>query len=236
MSSLETLWELQEVRKMYFQLKKEEAAISRGERIGSMEDELSQAEETLEALNREIADAKKELKKREMDSQDLNQKKEGLQEELYSGKANAKELSNLQQRLDKTEEDLGIYEEDIVKLSVRIDELSSEEEEVREKTAEIETALSVEKANDEVVMQDLREQISKLKEKHDALVKKIDPRTLKVFNQKFKQHSITTMAGVSSGICAGCNVHLSRIVLAEVKKRDGLVACENCGRILYYRP
>lgn len=234
MSSLDNLWELQEVRKRYLLLKRKEQAVMKSPEALALEGQLNNSNEKHQLIDAKIKGLEKELNKREMDFQHLEGKKGTLQEELYSGKTNAKELSNLQQLLGKTELDLSKAEEDVLVISEELEMLQQSVGDIHREVTSLDLQLSVLRANLEVELQGIRKEMAEVKGVHGEMLKNIDKQTLDIYNRKFKQHSVTTVAKVLGGLCTGCNVHLPRYLIADVKKGDGLVGCENCGRILYY--
>ena len=44
------------------------------------------------------------------------------------------------------------------------------------------------------------------------------------------------VVGVQHGVCGGCHMRLPAQVLVTCQAQLELVACTNCGRILYYTP
>jgi predicted nucleic acid-binding Zn-ribbon protein len=73
--------------------------------------------------------------------------------------------------------------------------------------------------------------------KHDknleALAKSVDPAHLDRYNQ-VKQHHAVPIAKIVNSKCGGCNMSLPMVMLKKIATTDGVVECENCGRILYY--
>lgn len=49
-----------------------------------------------------------------------------------------------------------------------------------------------------------------------------------------KSHHAVPMAMVEQEQCSGCRMSLPTVVVRKVMAGDGLVECENCGRILYF--
>ena len=73
-------------------------------------------------------------------------------------------------------------------------------------------------------------------EKHDknlaSLAKSVDPALLERYNQ-VKQHHAVPIAKIVASKCGGCNMSLPMVMLKKIATTDGIVECENCGRILY---
>ena len=61
---------------------------------------------------------------------------------------------------------------------------------------------------------------------------KVDPALLKRY-AAVKTHHAIPMATVENAQCSGCRMSLPTVVVRKVSSGDGLVECENCGRILY---
>ncbi|MPN37753.1 hypothetical protein SDC9_185274 [bioreactor metagenome] len=60
----------------------------------------------------------------------------------------------------------------------------------------------------------------------------MDPVLLKRY-AAVKSHHAVPMAMVEQEQCSGCRMSLPMVVVRKVTAGDGLVECENCGRILY---
>ncbi len=73
-------------------------------------------------------------------------------------------------------------------------------------------------------------------EQHDKklamLAKSVDPVLLERYN-KVKQHHAVPIAKIVNSKCGGCNMSLPMVMLKKIATTDGIVECENCGRILY---
>jgi hypothetical protein len=65
-----------------------------------------------------------------------------------------------------------------------------------------------------------------------ALAKKVDPALMARY-EKVKQHHAVPIACVVNAKCDGCNMSLPMVMLKKIATTDGIVECENCGRILY---
>ena len=74
-------------------------------------------------------------------------------------------------------------------------------------------------------------------EKHDknleSLATTVDPALMERYNQ-VKQHHVVPIAKIVNSKCGGCNMSLPMVMLKKISTTDGIVECENCGRILYY--
>ena len=80
-------------------------------------------------------------------------------------------------------------------------------------------------------MERVKALLTDLKNNRQALIDKIDPQTVTLYQQLRKQKT-TAVAKVQQGICAGCRISLSTANLQQVRS-GSLAQCTNCGRILY---
>jgi len=69
-------------------------------------------------------------------------------------------------------------------------------------------------------------------EKLKELGKKVDPALMARY-EKVKQHHAVPIACMVNAKCSGCNMSLPMVMLKKIATTDGIVECENCGRILY---
>ena len=66
----------------------------------------------------------------------------------------------------------------------------------------------------------------------EKLSKTVDPALLERYNQ-VKLHHAVPIAKIVNSKCGGCNMSLPMVMLKKIATTDGIVECENCGRILY---
>ena len=66
----------------------------------------------------------------------------------------------------------------------------------------------------------------------EKLSKTVDPALLERYNQ-VKLHHAVPIAKIVNSKCGGCNMSLPMVMLKKIATTDGIVECENCGRILF---
>nr|WP_278000998.1 C4-type zinc ribbon domain-containing protein [Clostridium botulinum] len=50
---------------------------------------------------------------------------------------------------------------------------------------------------------------------------------------KIKKSKKIALVPLEKGICTGCRVRVSSMILDKIRKEEKVVYCDNCGRILY---
>ena len=74
--------------------------------------------------------------------------------------------------------------------------------------------------------------LAALRAKTDAEGEKVDKDLLARY-KTIKQHCTPPMAKLVDGQCSGCFMSLPSATLRKMASGDGIVECDNCGRILY---
>lgn len=76
------------------------------------------------------------------------------------------------------------------------------------------------------------DELDQLKKAAELAASKVDPMLLEKYKQ-IKKNRTMPVSLLNDGRCMGCNMELPSRDLANIKKSDIIVECENCGRILY---
>ena len=82
--------------------------------------------------------------------------------------------------------------------------------------------------------QKLEIELSDLESDHDRLIDGIDESTLLRYQRLRKQKGPNTVVGIEHSVCGGCHMKLPTQIVISCQAQQELVACPNCGRILYY--
>ncbi len=81
---------------------------------------------------------------------------------------------------------------------------------------------------------DLSQQLAALETEREQLVANVDESLLGRYDRLLKQKGSNVIVGIQHGVCGGCHMQLSRQTVVTCRASEDLVACTNCGRILYY--
>lgn len=233
--SLKKLLEFQEIRKEYLALKGAVKKHPQAGQLKELRDSILRARAELEQVQKEKSTLEQQLRKREMECQRLRHKKEELSVKLYGGKINnPKELGNMEQNLEALARDLENEELAYLELAGKADELTAKlvslKQAYREQKQEYKEQLGI---FEQWKQKHLR-RMEQLSGRYQQLKQEISPALLQMYMDLRSHHGETVVATVEGGICTGCHMLLSSVLLSEVRQRQALVQCENCGRILYY--
>lgn len=84
--------------------------------------------------------------------------------------------------------------------------------------------------------QNLKKDLADLEANRDELAAGVDDSTRARYERLVKSKGENVVVGVQHGVCGGCHMRLPAQVLVTCQAQQELVACTNCGRILYYTP
>lgn len=217
--------------------------------IGRLDERLARYPGEIAALDREeeearqrVAVAEKELeengaarRRAEGELEDAEAALEKYQGQLLGAKTNV-EYSGLQQQIESTRQKIGASEDLILELMEQADDLTRKRREERARFEE--TAGRLERERN-----DLREAERRKQAQRQALGGRREKTAAKLSDEHLAQYERVRSARgglavtlISEARCDACHVRLRPQLFEEARRRDRVLACESCSRILIYRP
>ena len=205
-----------QLNKLHKQLKNQQAVIAKlsedidayEQQLAKMTDQVGKLESRLQMESAELVTIKQDEESTAEEMTELKGDIERLNREVSQG---VRELKTLLGEIEKATEEYQTTARAASKAKKEYDTLRVQCEEEREaRASEI--------------------------EKHDQILeqmaKTVDPSLLERYIQ-VKQHHLVPIAKIVNSKCGGCNMSLPMVMLKKIATTDGIVECENCGRILY---
>jgi predicted nucleic acid-binding Zn-ribbon protein len=78
----------------------------------------------------------------------------------------------------------------------------------------------------------VKERLAALEAERDAALKQVPPAHLRRY-ERLRNGRRPTVVPLKDGICSGCHLQQTASTRHQVQRKNALVACESCGRILY---
>lgn len=82
--------------------------------------------------------------------------------------------------------------------------------------------------------QNLKTELAALEANRDELAAAVDENIRARYERLMKHKGQNVVVGVERGVCGGCHMRLSPQVVVSCRAEQEIIACPNCGRILYY--
>jgi predicted nucleic acid-binding Zn-ribbon protein len=228
---LEKLIALQAADREIERLNQEIAALPR--RVAAIEAQLADTRAALERAKAAIAAAQKERKKLETEIQDHQQRISKYREQSLSVKTN-EQYKALLQEITFAEQAIRACEDKILDGMIAIEghekSLKAAEAELKAETAEIEKEKTEARARTEQDQKELAEWTARRNQLRSEISADVVPYYDRVV--KLRRSGISEVH--EDGKCVACNVMLRPQTFNEVRANDRVIACDSCGRILYY--
>ena len=195
-------------------------------------DTLDDAQNTLTAEQKHLAELKHARKDTEWQVDDLLNKITAAEKQLYGGTIkNPKELANLQHEINNLKNINDPLENKTLEI---IEQVEAAEKNISALTADyakLEEEWHRQQKQLAADIELLKKVLADLREKRRLLVEQIEPAVV-ILYEKIRQQKKQAVSKVEQGICRACRISLS--VSSLQKARSGQpVLCGSCGRILY---
>ena len=82
--------------------------------------------------------------------------------------------------------------------------------------------------------QNLKRELAELEVNREDLAAAVDETARARYERLFKSKGENVVVGVQHGVCGGCHMRVPPQLLVQCQAQQELIACSNCGRILYY--
>ena len=229
---LATVKELQEVDRTIADLTSRIEAIP--SQIKKIEDQLNAFLHSHEEHKSRLAANQKERRNLDTEIQTIRGKISKHRDQLYEVKTNEAYRTMLHE-IEGEEAKIRAIEDQVLERMVEADELDGLVHEAaarlegeKKRVAAEKRQLETERANDEGLRRDAEA-------RRQLLADALSESTLRLYEKTRKSRG-TAVVQVIDGSCGGCHVKLRPQFYNEVRSSDALLACESCGRILFYVP
>lgn len=169
-------------------------------------------------------------------SEDINSNKkeiEATEDKLYAHcGSNLKLIDKYEKQIKDQKIAIKTMEDKYFELVEKEDMLKKEKENLKEKLTNLKEEFDTYKKDAARKIEEAKKNIEEAKKKIDVLQNEIPKDVLEKYNliRKAKRRPVVP---VKDKVCCGCKLELSMITLDKIKKRNEIVYCDNCGRIIY---
>ena len=82
--------------------------------------------------------------------------------------------------------------------------------------------------------ENLKKELAQLQTNREELAGAVEESARNRYERLIRSKGELAVVGVNHGVCGGCHMKLPAQILVSCRQQHELVACTNCGRILYY--
>jgi predicted nucleic acid-binding Zn-ribbon protein len=218
-------------------------------RIGGLEAEAGKLPKDIEALRARTAEAKKlvegtkqgldaarkDTRAKEKDLEDNQVKRQKFEGQLYQVKTN-KEYSAVLAEIEEVKQQKSRIEEEILTLMERQERLAGEikDAEGRLKTAETEGAI-VEKSLRERLAA-VEAELGGVRTERAIAARELPANVLADYDRLLRARAgLAIVPVLKPNLCGACRMTVTPQRLQELRAQNALLACESCGRYLYWQ-
>lgn len=224
---------LQELDDRLAELTREIAALPK--HISEIEKKLESGQRKLEADRAALAANQRDRKKQETDIQAQEQKISKLRDQMLTARTN--------EQYRAFQHEIEFCENEIRRCEDRILDLMAESESLEKNVKAAEETLKTEKAKVDEEKVDARTRtdrdkalVAEFRAERGAISKQVNPSVLNRYERVRKSRRGIAVAEVVDGRCTACQIAVRLQFLQDLKVNDQVMACESCGRLLYYNP
>ena len=183
------------------------------------------------------------------------------QERLMSAESKRKELEleveakeeqvqkySVQQMQTKKNEEYQAFGREIDNCKKVIAEIEDRELEIMEQIDALKAAVRTATTEANALKGDVEKEVTELNEREEyltntlkelegsraELTSSIDEATIKRYDRLLRQKGANIVVGIDRAVCGGCHMGLPKNIQLECQKQQEIVACPNCGRIVYF--
>jgi predicted nucleic acid-binding Zn-ribbon protein len=134
------------------------------------------------------------------------------------------------------EEEIKRLEDRVLENMLALDDANASIVEAEAARREAERAVTVQKQALEAERARAETSLGDIARERDALVPKISPSAYAIFDTVSRGRKSPAVAAVVGGLCSVCHVRIRPQIDQDVRRREHVVQCESCTRILYHPP
>jgi uncharacterized protein len=194
---------------------------------------VQQAEADVHAIEEKLKPLRSKLRDLELETQSNSQKSKASEDRLYSGTVkNPKEMQDIQNEVDALKGRNTQLEEQTLDMMLNIEEVEDQLAQAEQTLAQ--TVSASEDENSDLVneQKQLWARFEELKAQHQTAIANIKPEDHKMYETMKPRKGQRPVAVMQGRSCTACGVEQTLEIERAVKRRDSLVKCENCERIL----
>ncbi len=234
-NSIGFLWELQNLEEDLGKIEKKVNLIVIRDRLKLLKADYEELRKRLKNKIEKLKEVENKLIRKNLKNKNLNYEIKELQDKIYNGSVSRSiVLSKLQKDLKDYRAEVDDLENEILEKMEMKEVIEKDIKDLRRRAIKIQDKYKKEKGKYNIEEENIQSEKDKLTRKINNIKGKIDEKY--ILDYRNLEKSIKNpISLIDKGLCTGCNMNISIILLNDIKESPGFYTCENCGRILYMK-
>ncbi|HHT9119767.1 MAG TPA: zinc ribbon domain-containing protein [Candidatus Hypogeohydataceae bacterium YC41] len=192
--------------------------------------QLHQTKGLLSQRQKEAKDFQKLIDSKELDLKCLEEEIKKTRGRLFQIKNN-KEYSALLSEIGSKEADKSVLEDETLSMMSKFEGLHAEEKQLAQKVQEEEKDLTVYASSVETELKSLEKDIQAAKKQWEESAELLNKEALALYRRLIEKDGLAVV-DVNGDVCGGCNMSLTPQTINLLLRRQEVILCKSCGRIL----
>lgn len=228
---IDILLKVQQVDTELYKLK-EEKAIKPAQKK-EYEQAFDQLKQGLKAKEDEFKSLHLKRKEYEIELETKEKAVKKLQGQLFQIKTN-KEYTALQKEISGIKADSAVLEDDILDVLDKLDKVKAALEDEKRKLVDEEKRVKEQTGKIDQEIKEIEEKTGLLGNERKQLCAGVEKSFLVQYEKILKAKNSLALVPIMGEFCGGCNRVLTAQLIDEARKKDKLIICESCSRLLYW--
>ncbi len=229
--TLEMLTRLQEIDQRVDQLA--HSRVDLPEKIETLKGQVRELENLIAGDQTTLEQLEKDKRQEELGLKEAQDELKRYQEQLYRIKTN-REYDAIQAEIDAQKEKISQHEENILNVMATSEEVNENLESRTKELEQIRTENTPQWERLEEDLSSIDDRIAAEQDQRKNVTVRIDKNILNTYERIRKVKNGVAIVAIRKRACGGCFKTLPPQKIQEVRRTDRIIACENCGRILYW--
>ena len=203
------------------------------ERIAGLDAQLAAAEATLAATREHKARLEGERRELEKDIAAIRTRRSKFLDQTIEVKTN-REYQALQHEIQMADEEIKRLEDRTLENMLAFDEVTAAITAAEAARKQADRSVTAQKQELEAEQRRAEASLDQIAIERQALVAQIAPAAYAVYGTVSRGRKSPAVAAIVGGLCSVCHVRIRPQIDQEARRRDQVVQCESCTRILYH--
>jgi predicted nucleic acid-binding Zn-ribbon protein len=201
--------------------------------LEELDNRVRELEQAIAEREAELKELKVAVRNAESKTSMLDEMANKYKQQLVAVKTN-REYSALLTEIESVKREKEEIDESTIAIMERMEAIAAEIQETRNKLEDFQTQSKESREELSNKIKTLREKMDIEKRKRDNLAVRIEKTTFKLYERIMNSRNDRAVVPLRNGSCGGCFAEVPLQKVADIRKGDRLLTCDDCGRILYY--